>query len=247
MHKTALSDMRKERWKLIPGYGNKYMVSDLGRVKDIDYKNTGKEIIISQFSQGKYRRVALFDGEKQVKKLVHRLVAEAFIPIPERLKHIPAEKLDVHHIDFGFSNVSTNLCWLTRKEHQEVHNGKTVFQFNLDGTFVEEYPSAAKASEKTGIVRADIQRCCKGKIKTAGGYQWTYNKSDDMKPVKGRYDRVSETLHKPVILFNPDGTVGSKHNSVEAAAKFLGVSAGCVSDCCRGKQKTTGGYIARYA
>ena len=238
--------MRKEEWRIIPGFNGKYMASNLGRIKDIDYRNTGEEHIIPQFNQGKYKRVAIYDGEKQVKRLVHRLVALAFVAIPERLKHIPVEKLDVHHIDFGFSNAASNLCWLTRKEHQQVHNGMTVYQYGLDGAFIAGYKTAAEAMEKTGIDRRSIQACCRGKIKTAGDFQWSYTKVDMMKPIKTRNERISETLCKQVILFNLDGTKDSEHESVQSAAEYLGVSDGCVSACCKGRQKTVGGYIARY-
>ena len=36
------------------------------------------------------------------------------------------------------------------------------------------YNSLAEASDKTGLSRASICYCCKGKFKTAGGYHWKY-------------------------------------------------------------------------
>lgn len=36
------------------------------------------------------------------------------------------------------------------------------------------YESVTEASKKTGIDRANISACCRGKLKTAGGFHWMY-------------------------------------------------------------------------
>ena len=46
--------MRKEHWRIIPGWDN-YMVSDLGRVKCLNYHNTGKEGILKPFKDSNGR------------------------------------------------------------------------------------------------------------------------------------------------------------------------------------------------
>lgn len=53
-------------------------------------------------------------------------------------------------------------------------NAKTVLQFSLDGVLIAEYPSAKEAESKTGALRSVICLCCKGKVKTAGGFVWKY-------------------------------------------------------------------------
>ena len=68
-----------EVWKYIDGYDYQYMVSSLGRVMSLIHE----AIILKQATLGGYKRVALFKNGQQKKYLVHRLVAEAFIPNPE--------------------------------------------------------------------------------------------------------------------------------------------------------------------
>lgn len=46
---------------------------------------------------------------------VHRLMAEAFIPTED------SENKEVHHKDFTKTNILSNLQWLTKKEHAEIH------------------------------------------------------------------------------------------------------------------------------
>lgn len=51
---------------------------------------------------------------------------------------------------------------------------KKVVQYDINGNKVEEFISGKMASEKIKISQTCISSCCKGKIKTAGGYIWKY-------------------------------------------------------------------------
>ena len=60
-------------------------------------------------------------GNTKIKMFrIHRLVAFAFIPVPERLKHIPVKTLQINHIDSNRQNNHTsNLEWCTHLENQQ--------------------------------------------------------------------------------------------------------------------------------
>ena len=114
-----------EIWKDIPNYEGKYQVSNIGRVKSLNYRgNTKKEMILKPISRGNtgYVYVDLFDYEfKHHKKNIHRLVAEAFIPNPDNypcVNHKDENKLN----NFVFINPDgsvnpekSNLEWCTYK------------------------------------------------------------------------------------------------------------------------------------
>ena len=54
---------------------------------------------------------------------IHRLVAQAFVPIPNKYADMSVDELDVHHINFNHSdNRASNLQWLTKSEHQKLHS-----------------------------------------------------------------------------------------------------------------------------
>lgn len=82
----------EEIWKDIEGYEGLYQVSNLGRVKSLErevpHLKTGSQLIkekilIKDVGKLGHNRVSLFKGSKVSRKLVHRLVAFAFIPNKE--------------------------------------------------------------------------------------------------------------------------------------------------------------------
>lgn len=70
---------RTERWRPVVGFENDYAVSDLGRV--VSFRRGERRILRAGLTSAGYPSVVL--GRRKT-KLVHRLVAEAFIgPCPE--------------------------------------------------------------------------------------------------------------------------------------------------------------------
>lgn len=52
--------------------------------------------------------------------------------------------------------------------------GKQICQCELSGKFMTIWVCAGVATEFTGIDRSSIIKCCRGKLHSAGGYQWKY-------------------------------------------------------------------------
>lgn len=61
-------------------------------------------------------------------------------------------------------NISKNSKGITR-------NQKPINQYNLDGSFIKEWPSITEAKK---YIKADINAFLQGKQKTAGGFLWKY-------------------------------------------------------------------------
>ena len=119
-----MSDLisRSEIWKPIIGYEGIYEVSNLGSVRSVDryldckIKNVNKHLwkgrIISQQKRKDGRlTVALYSHSKRKRMLVHRVVAEAFIPNPNNYPCIN------HKDENPANNKVENLEWCTQKEN----------------------------------------------------------------------------------------------------------------------------------
>jgi len=57
-----------------------------------------------------------------------------------------------------------------------LHKIKKIYQYNIDGDYIQEWISASEAGRKLNINIISIGYCARGKYKSSGGFFWTYNK-----------------------------------------------------------------------
>lgn len=190
----SLEDMDGEVWKDIPGYEGYYQVSNMGRVKSFNYRNTKKTSILKQsINQDGYLRLTLKKDYKSKGFLVHRLVGFAFIPNPENKETIN------HKNEIKTDNRVENLEWMTRAENNNygTHNERVhkkcreknvyligalaskevrkrnILQFDLRHNFIREY-DCIEDVKKYKFDPAHVCKCAQGQRKTHGGYIWKY-------------------------------------------------------------------------
>lgn len=181
--------IEKEIWKDIENYEGLYQISSFGNVKSLNYRNTGKEHLLS-FGLGKdYLYVGLSKNGKVKIFKVHRLVATAFIDNPENLpcvNHIDEDKTNNRVDNLEWCSYEYNNNYGTRisrslkslKLRNRKSAPKEVLQFTKEGKFVNEYPSLHEAKRCTGINQGNICSCCLGRYNTIGGYIWKYKNNE---------------------------------------------------------------------
>ena len=171
-----------EIWKDIIGYDN-YQVSNLGNVKSLNYRHTGKEQVLKAGkNKDGYLYIILCKNGKTKKYLIHRLVYEAFNgPIPEGMQcnHISENKTENNLENLNLMTHKENCNWGTRNERASKAkiNGKLskpVIQYDLNGNLIKEYPSASEVERQTGYAQTHISKCCRWLLKTAYNYIWRY-------------------------------------------------------------------------
>ena len=109
--------MPGEEFKEIEGTEGLYLVSNLGRIKSL----TGYKAIIlkpSKTAKG-YLRLQIIQEGYSVNKLLHSLVAAAWLDKPQSLE------VEIHHKDFNKeNNAADNLEYLTKVQHLKKHKEK---------------------------------------------------------------------------------------------------------------------------
>jgi len=88
-----------ETWVPVKGYEDRYEVSDIGRIRNLNYYGRGRSAILNLSAKTRYLKVTLVDDDGKSKTFwVHQLVAQAFLPEPEegqnQIDHINGVKTD---------------------------------------------------------------------------------------------------------------------------------------------------------
>ena len=167
------------------------MVSNCGRIKSLDTYRKGKNGSI-RFCKGKilkpgttkngYLLVGLYKNGKVKFHLIHRLVAEAFIPNPNNLP-------EVNHKDENkLNNNAENLEWCDRlynarygtgierqkkKQLNDIKKSKSVLQYDLEGNFIKEWKSTRECG-RNGFNQGNVAACCRGELKKYKDFIWRY-------------------------------------------------------------------------
>lgn len=140
-----------ERWLPVKGFED-YEVSDLGRVRTLNYKRTGKVKVLSpQATKGGYLQVLLYKDGKKKRFYVHRLVVIAFIgDIPKGMvvNHLNEDKLDNRLSNLEVVTQKENINYGTRNERVAEAHSKQLDLIEADYPYREfTFKNSLKASE----------------------------------------------------------------------------------------------------
>lgn len=171
-------------WVYIDGTDN-YFVSSFGEVKHNDYVRKPTK------DKDGYLQIGLIVNGKKTTRKIHRLVAQAFIPNPDK-------KPQINHIDGNKqNNCSDNLEWVTNSENQyhkyrvmkytdslktrmkkRANCGKGNMKKVLCIETGVEYDSARTASKSMGLHFTAVSSAIYSN-RTCGGHHWKYKEQED--------------------------------------------------------------------
>lgn len=179
----------KEIWKSHPEY-TETEVSTLGRVRTLDRvvpcggnrtRFTKGRVLKQHEDKYGYLKTSIPINGKWVTKLVHRLVAQTFLPNPDNLPQVN------HKNCIRTNNNVENLEWCDNsynQKYREKHGisrteatGHPLFSINLDTLKVSRFGSQHEAGRTLGVSQGNINKVIKGNRNHAGGY-W-FAKDDD--------------------------------------------------------------------
>ena len=174
----------------------------------------------SEDEAGHISILLLGNGVKR-KTYVHVIIAEMFVPNPEG-------KNAVHHIDGDATNNNpSNLMWVTNSQHRTIHN--EMFNPMKGKHHTEE--QRKKIGEKIRAMRL-------GELNPFFGKHHSE---------EARRKMSEKRQKKPVIQYTLGCEFLAEYPSVLDAVRQTGIGHRSISRCCKGKYKTAGGFIWRYA
>ena len=163
-----------EEWLPIEGVSN-YLVSNKGRVLSMKWQGKlGKVGILRPIKDSDgYLKVVLYSGTHQLNRMVHRLVANAFIPNPMELplvNHKNETKEDNNVENLEWCDTAYNNSYGSRLEKVAKSLSKAIKSIDVDG--VETYYSSMSEAERCGFSRSRIRKCLGNPNKRHKGMEW---------------------------------------------------------------------------
>ena len=221
----------EDGFRLIPGY-TRYKINREGVIKKI---SNGK--IVSD-TPDKSRRVKIPYVKNAVRRdydLVprkcgkHRLLAYAYLPMPNNYF-----ELDVSHLDCNPQNNSlSNLQWQSRRENnlQTVKQYLTTYQqpvlsYNCDTKEIKEYFSINEMGRQLNIANRVIEMrlVSRGTVRFLDGYAFMLKSDFNGEWPEVKYNNRRPTIHYPVkVTFKKTGEVIT-YNHLSDLAKVFGYS-----------------------
>ena len=180
-----------EIWRDIKGFEGIYQVSNIGRVKSLEryvpskngsYRKEKEKIRAIHLDKYGYFYIILCNSGNNYKRLIHRLVAEAFIPNPNNypiINHkdeIKTNNMIWVNEDGSIDYDKSNLEWCDVQYNTRYSLSKSIIQFSKDNKIINIWDVITDAANNLKINKSQIIKCCKRKPKhnTAGGYKWQY-------------------------------------------------------------------------
>ena len=122
--------------------------------------------------------------------------------------------------------------------------GKKILQYDLNGKFIAEFPSANQASKATNINQSSICACARGEIIHTKNFQWKYK---DSNKIISKINIIDIAINKREILqYNLQGELIQEYSSLKEAAEKTQISKSIISKVCNHKGWTAGGYFWCY-
>lgn len=117
---------------------------------------------------------------------------------------------------------------------------KTVYQFNIEtGVLINSYEDLSSAANAVSANNKSISNACLHYNKTCKGYVWSYSSTLEL---SSTFDERKKTVSQSSLT----GDFIISYESASDASRKTGLSKTCITRCCRGERKQSGGFLWEY-
>jgi len=205
---------QQEQWRQIKGFAGLYDVSDKGRI----YSYYSNKFLRPDETIYGYLQIILCKNGEKFKKLIHRLVAEEFIPNPEGLP-------EVHHIDECKSNNKvSNLQWVSSAYNTAFSKAEHYVLYGPNDERLEIY-NLRKYARNNSLNYGSLRNVANGIINSYMGYT--------------RKPGTKLNIQGKIQLISPEGEVVAFKNQQQAKDYIESKN---INKLLMGKQKSCKGW-----
>lgn len=182
-----------------------------------------------------------FNNQPNAEKLYKEWVISNY----DTWKRPSIDRLDDYQ-GYSFENIQL-VTWKENntKFHKEAINGinnklnEEVSQYSLSGEYINSFYSLAEAARRTKVNRSNISACCIGTKVTAGGYQWSKERTSSIGPAKTNGLNGGS---KTIGLYSQEGILLHLCESAKAAAKIIGAGKSTIAQKANQNKVLTEGF-----
>lgn len=212
----------------------------------------GKSKDIEKRWEKDYKKLQCIRQPKLYRSFIKHGVANHIFEILEECNDIYLDELEIWwKYYYDIKCVENGLCysyidktlWKDKKQTNEqiykIRKSKwrAIIQYSLEGHFIKEWQSIKEASTSLHIFISHIN-----KYKPSGGFIWKY-KTENY-PLK--IERYIKPQFVPVIQYSLEGNFIREWESQKEPINIYNLSIGDITCCCKGKQKSAGGFQWMY-
>lgn len=116
-----------------------------------------------------------------------------------------------------------------KKGTVKLYQEKPIYQYTLDGQYIQEFKSIKEAAEKTGVARSSINRFLEGKYLKGGNFLWSLTKEESMPPYKkaaknnsyfNKSLKVTDLVENTVTIYESMKALGAAIHKHPTAFKY---------------------------
>lgn len=268
---TDLIDLPGERWMYIPGFNNRYQLSDYGRVKSVARTILCKNGRISDIRERLHRLVIIPDTRESTKFHIYASLIKdgicSTIAVARLVYNLFVASFDMNDYNYIIIKKDNNPlnCYYTNLQLQTVsetitemyavrgkdiygHRIKPVNQYDKNGTFLRRYDSTVDAAKETGVLATTIKGAVNQKRLQAKKFYWQFGEPHANIDISGfRRQKYLSSIQKPVQKLALDGEVLETYPSISFATKVMGFKSICtIHRACKNINYTGSGYRWQY-
>lgn len=216
------------------------------RTKEIKYvgkSNKPNKRLREHISESKIKNGCGTKKENWIYKL-YKLNLEPYIEILDEvkieeyeyweefyIKNFKTNGIELLNYDDKGIGAASNIKLLIKKSKEKTQ--KKVYQYSLNGEYINEYKSVREAGRQTNISHSNISRVCNKIWNHAGGFIFSYNKETKICIIKN-----PNATKKKILEIDDKNNIIEEYCSISETSKKTGIDPGNISKVCSGKLKS---------